>query len=261
MESKRVLCLHSNDRHQMKPTVTIVVPCYNEQSRWRHDYWSQISREAEISLLFVDDGSFDATRKVITTTCTDLGSDSLILPVNGGKGEALRLGMLRALQSAPQLVGFLDADAAFPAEEVIRLANLASMMVGADYASHDSLWSSRVLLGGRDIQRQASRHYLGRAIATLVAPLHGHKVYDTQSGYKLFRASDEFAGCLTEPFVTRWFPDIELLQRWTNSTGSQMRIWEEPVSGWRDVGGSKMNRSQYRQLVQDIWHLRQGKPE
>jgi len=245
----------------MTSVTTIVVPCFNEQDRWRHDYWAEIKREETIALLFVDDGSVDATRQEIKSTCADLNSHSLFLTKNGGKGEAIRRGMLHALGDAPKLVGFLDADAAFPAEEVIRLASLASSIVGSDDAPYDSLWSSRVLMGGRDIKRRSSRHYLGRAVATFVAPFHGYEVYDTQSGYKLFGADDEFARCLAEPFATRWFPDIELLQRWTRSNGSQMRIWEEPVLGWHDVGGSKMNRSQYGQLMRDMWNLRRGRPD
>lgn len=245
----------------MKSITTIVVPCFNEQDRWRHHYWTEIAQDESISLLFVDDGSLDATRQEITSTCADLNCHSLFLPENVGKGEAIRLGMLHALGDPAQLIGFLDADAAFPAEEVIRLASLAGSLVGVDEAPYDSLWSSRVLLGGRDIRRRTSRHYLGRAVATLVAPYHGYEVYDTQSGYKLFRAGDEFARCLAEPFTTRWFPDIELLQRWTRSNGSQMRIWEEPVLGWHDVEGSKMNRSQYGQLMRDMWNLRRGRPD
>ena len=245
----------------MTPTTRIVVPCFNEEARWRFDYWAEIAGEPAIGLLFVDDGSNDRTPDVIASTCLDLDADSLVLPNNVGKGEAIRLGMLRAVQHSPRVVGFLDADAAFPAEEVIRLATLAESYVGTDGAPFDSLWSSRVLLGGRDIKRRTSRHYLGRAVATLVAPYHGHEVYDTQSGYKLFRAGEEFIGCLSQPFTTRWFPDIELLQRWTRQADSQMRVWEEPVLGWHDVDGSKMNRSQYGQLMRDVWNLRRGRPQ
>ena len=244
----------------MTPKTLIVVPCFNEEARWRLDYWAEIAHNSSIRLLFVDDGSSDRTADVIASTCLNLDADLLVLPANVGKGEAIRLGMLQAVKDSPRLVGFLDADGAFPAEEVVRLATLAEAYVGADDAPYDSLWSSRVLLGGRDIKRRTSRHYLGRAVATLVAPYHGYEVYDTQSGYKLFRANAQFTGCLTVPFTTRWFPDIEILQRWTRQVESQMRVWEEPVLGWQDVDGSKMNRSQYGQLIRDLWNLRRGRP-
>ena len=39
------------------------------------------------------------------------------------------------------------------------------------------------------------------------------------------------------------------------TVGRPMRIWEEPVMGWYDVAGSKMNRSQYTRLIKDLSRL------
>lgn len=239
----------------MTAEVTIVVPCFNEQARWNGAYWREIAAAPGVGLIFVDDGSSDGTLAAIAETCRETGSESIALTPNAGKGEAVRRGLQAALERDSPIVGYLDADGAFPAEEVIRLAGMArGLILGAD-CEYDSLWSSRVLLAGRQIKRRSSRHYVGRVVATAIAPLHRYEVYDTQSGYKLFRSDERMTPCLAAPFGTRWFPDVEILQRWTNLTGTPLRIWEEPVTGWYDVAGSKLDRSQYGQLARDVAHL------
>ncbi len=233
----------------------LVVPCYNESARWDADYWSRVTATPDLTVIFVNDGSSDDTQRRIDATCEVTGATSLELPDNSGKGEALRHGLVAARELSPDVVGYLDADGAFPSEEVSRLVSLGMKMLAPAEADFDAVWSARVLMAGREIERHASRHYIGRVITTLVSPLHKYAVYDTQSGFKLFRNDDGLAQCLATPFTTRWFPDIELLLRWGPAVGRPMRIWEEPVMGWHDVAGSKMNRSQYVRLVKDLSHL------
>lgn len=239
----------------MTAEVTIVVPCFNEQARWNAAYWREIAGAPGVGLVFVDDGSSDGTLAAITETCSETGGECIPLAANAGKGEAVRRGLLAALDRDSAIVGYLDADGAFPAEEVIRLAGVARDLVLGDESEYDALWSSRVMLAGRRIKRRASRHYVGRVVATAIAPFHRYEVYDTQSGYKLFRSDARMAQCLEGAFGTRWFPDVEILQRWTNLTGTPLRIWEEPVTGWHDVAGSKLDSSQYAQLARDVAHL------
>jgi dolichyl-phosphate beta-glucosyltransferase len=234
-------------------SAVIVVPCFNEAARWEPSYWEAITSHPDIQVVFVDDGSTDATPDRIAATVASCGAHAIRLERNSGKAEAVRRGLLVALDSPSETVGFLDADGAFPDREITRLVDLGSDLLDAD--RYDALWSARILMAGRDISRHASRHYIGRVVSTVVAPLHRYEVYDTQSGFKLFRRSTDLEQCLATPFGTRWFPDIELLQRWTVGTGRQMRIWEEPVIGWHDVAGSKVNRSQYVQLLKDLRHL------
>lgn len=238
----------------------LVVPCYNEADRWSDVYWETVAATGAIELLFVNDGSTDETAEYIDRTCATTGARALHLDRNRGKAEALRLGLLEEWPNSHRLVGFIDADGAFPATEVQRIALLAERATNPEGA-FDAVWTARILMGGREINRHANRHYLGRAIATVVSPWHGYAIYDTQSGYKLFARSDTFHACLAQPFHTRWFPDIELLIRWHRIAGSRMRIWEEPVSGWHDVAGSKMNRSQFLRIMRELRILRRSRIE
>jgi len=235
-----------------------VIPCFNEETRWSDDYWSALATRPDINLCFVDDGSSDGTAEIIERLQTRHDVLLIRLAKNAGKGEAVRIGLNTAMKEGNDIVGFLDADGAFPVTEVFRLIAMAEEKIGG-YARLDSLWSSRVLLAGREISRSNGRHYVARMVATLIAPLHGYKVYDTQSGFKLFANTSELSRCLEDPFLTRWFFDVEILQRWSNSLGNRMNVWEEPVQGWRDVRGSKINSSQYLQLMRDLRNLRKGR--
>lgn len=236
-----------SDKRLIRPA--IVVPCYNEADRWIPRYWAQL-RDFDIDLLFVDDGSSDNTWEKVSATCEGVGAQSLRLSANVGKAEAVRMGLRQVLAQGAQIVGFLDADGAFPAEVVGQISHQAVGRLSAGL--WDSVWAARILMGGRDVVRKPSRHYLGRLVATLIASDHGHAVYDTQTGFKLFENSASLEACLAGPFTTRWFVDVELLMRWRAVTGQLMRVWEEPVEGWRDIGGSKVNRGQYAQLARDI---------
>lgn len=244
-------------------TTLLVVPCFNEAGRWRDSYWRDVVEPGKLDVLFVNDGSSDATLRVISTTADTVGASVLDLPRNSGKAEAVRQGLLQAWESRASFIGYLDADGAFPAPEVRRMAQDAVERIdvegAANSSGYDAVWSARVLMAGRDIERHTSRHYLGRVITTLVAPWHGYAIYDTQAGYKIFRKDDRLLACLEEPFRTRWFPDIELLQRWKRRNGAPMRIWEDPVTGWHDVAGSKMTARQYRQILKDLSWVYRGR--
>lgn len=239
--------------------VVLIVPCFNEADRWLDDYWTNLLQSG-LSLVFVDDGSTDSTAERIVVSSDHDQASAVLLTNNRGKGEAVRAGLLHALEADADVVGFLDADCAFPWEEVVRLAEMSERLLLTSSPQYQGVWSARVQLAGRSISRHASRHYFGRVVATAIAPWHRYDLYDTQSGYKLLRANEVLRATLQRPFDTRWFFDVELLQRWRQITGEPMPIWEEPVMGWRDVPGSKINMSQGMQLVKDVIALRRGRP-
>ncbi len=47
--------------------VTVIVPCYNEADRLELDRFEELLQRADVSLLFVDDGSSDATATLVDT--------------------------------------------------------------------------------------------------------------------------------------------------------------------------------------------------
>ena len=201
-----------------------------------------MASSVEAIFVFVDDGSTDSTRSCLERASERTNVDCVFLDVNVGKGEAVRAGIRFALDTYPDHdVGFLDADGAFSIDDVRRFVELWRAH-GDPLDDIDSLWSSRVALSGRQILRSRRRHYVGRVIATAITAGLPLPPYDTQAGFKIFASDDEvLRRCVAEPFSTRWFFDIELIQRWRSTSGRQIRIWEEPLTYWKDVDGSKIS--------------------
>jgi hypothetical protein len=75
------------------------------------------------------------------------------------------------------------------------------------------------------------------------------KIYDPQSGFKLFRISETLKTALNKPFTTRWFVDLEILSFYAKEKNC---IVEEPISTWKDISGSKIQIIEYPQILIDL---------
>lgn len=186
--------------------LSVVVPAYNEEQRIGFslfrikEYLNSRSLSAEIIL--VDDGSTDRTAEVGREIMADYPAFRLItLPLNRGKGAAVRAGVL---QARGELVLFTDADLSTPIEELEKFLPL--MREGFD-----------VVIGCRALpesvikQRQGwLRERLGKCFNLLVRLLVLKGYRDTQCGFKLFRkeaAREIFFRLETEGFAF----DVEAL--------------------------------------------------
>jgi dolichyl-phosphate beta-glucosyltransferase len=234
----------------------IVVPCYNEAERLDAGAFRRHAAEGHPHrFLFVNDGSTDATLDVLRSLFREDPARFAVedLPRNSGKAEAVRRGVLRALDEGADLVGFWDADLATPLEVIPEFRRLFE----AD-PDVQIVLGSRVRLLGRNIQRRAARHYLGRGFATVASLVLGLPVYDTQCGAKLLRASDEVRRLFAEPFRSRWIFDVELLARLIRhrkAAGAlplEQGICELPLPEWREVGGSKLKPRDFVRALFDL---------
>jgi glycosyltransferase involved in cell wall biosynthesis len=241
--------------------VAIVIPCFNEASRFPLNYWNAIILEnPRVYWLFVDDGSTDGTSDILKQLCQASAAMSCRSDCNLGKGNAIRFGLLKALELPAQIkfFGYLDSDGAFNQTDIERIIEIALMdSQEKDKNFSDAIISSRVALAGRSVRRKKSRHYIGRVIATILTANWIDAPYDTQSGFKLFRDSESFKEAIKTPFLTKWFVDIELLVRIGILNQGTLRIWEEPLSGWRDVSGSKIGLREIPLLFREIVYARQ----
>ena len=226
--------------------VCLVVPCFNEAARVQLDPLVELVADERISLVLVDDGSTDATAELLSEAAARSERISVLtMPRNVGKGEATRLGMLAAAESAPAWIGYLDADLATPPAELLRLLDIA---VAGDRL--DVVIGARVALLGRDIRRSPLRHYTGRVFATLASIVLAKPVYDTQCGAKLFRCGPPLLCALDAPFRSRWAFDVELLGRLAVAGVEPEAFWEEPLRRWHDIGGSRRSiRSSVRSTL------------
>ena len=240
--------------------IGVVVPCYNEERRLDVPAFAQFlgSTALDVRLLFVDDGSTDGTAHRIASII-DLAPERasiLRLERNCGKAEAVRQGMNRLAAQNEDVVGFWDADLATPLEAMTALAHVLDRRPDVEW-----VFGARVALLGRHIERKPLRHYLGRVFATLAAVTLSLKVYDTQCGAKLFRASPALQLVLAEPFISRWIFEIEMIARLGASQHSHgLRahdcIYEMPLLAWRDIRGSKVKPTDFFRATLELARIR-----
>ena len=219
--------------------VTIVVPCFNEVDRLRTADVELLAAGGRVVL--VNDGSTDGTLDLMRLIEQRVDRvEVLDLQPHGGKAEAVRQGMLIAVERGDTLIGFADADMATPAHEVLRL-----QQIGLDHPEIKVVLGSRVKMLGRRIERSAFRHYTGRVYATAAGTIVGLPVYDTQCGAKFFRNDPVLRHALSAPFHSRWSFDVELIGRLIRG-GSDVGRYsvdhfiEVPLEEWYHVPGSKL---------------------
>jgi glycosyltransferase involved in cell wall biosynthesis len=236
-----------------------VIPCYEEAARLPAARFKDFLREhPEIAFVFVDDGSRDDTLELLRSLeRVDPERVSVLpLPENVGKAEAVRRGILRALEQEVDYVGFWDADLATPLGAIPDFVRLLDARPEFELAI-----GARVVMLGRRIERRALRHYLGRAAATAIALVLGLRVYDTQCGAKLFRANATARELFGAPFAARWAFDVELLARLVRARRgrelppAEAVVCEVPLLEWIDVGGSKIRPLDYLRAGGDLLRI------
>jgi len=214
------------------PRLSVVIPCYNEEQRLPRTI-EQIERyldakRAPYEIVLVDDGSSDGTRMVMDAAAERNPAVRIeVLPHNRGKGRALAVGVAVA-KGAEILV--TDADLSTPIEELDDLE--AALAGGAGVAI-----ASRALRGSRvEISQPFYRVLMGKTFNLLVQAVLLPGIWDTQCGFKLFRADvahDVFAALSTDGFGY----DPEVLYR---ARRKGIRIVEVPVV-WRNSAPTKVS--------------------
>ncbi len=237
-------------------TTSIVVPCFNEAHRFDETPFVRLVQRPDLRLLMVNDGSSDRTGDLLVQLADKSESITVLdLPENGGKGEAVRRGLLQTMDEGASIVGYYDSDGATPPVQLLRLVDTL-----LDDPRLSAAFGSRVSLLGSDIRRSAVRHYAGRAYATLASLALGMDVYDTQCGAKVFCSGPALAKALEKPFPSRWAFDVWLIDRLVSGSDgvpplSKESFVEVPLSSWRDVGGSKMRPIEGLTAVAEISRL------
>ena len=236
-------------------SLTLIVPFYNEAKRWLENYWNDATSLKDIQWVFVNDGSSDETKTLIDEFChAHPNVTGIHLTENSGKAEAVRVGMLSAFENPSadlQGIGFVDCDGAFTINDINRVAQIFKIKIH-EHDGFDALWTARIALAGRNVTRSNFRHYVGRAITTIISLNLRDLPYDTQSGFKIFVASQNLKQHISLPFKTRWFFDVELLLRWNLRDSKILKIWEEPLLAWNDVSGSKVTMRQTVKVIKEL---------
>lgn len=232
----------------------IIIPCYNEEHRFRKDAYADfLGNHSDIYLLFVNDGSTDDTGTMLTIFTREYSNAALLnMRVNRGKAEAVRAGVQHALKLGKfDYLGYWDADLATPLDQVSEFIELAQSQ------AKSLVMGCRLLRLGAAIRRKPSRHYVGRIFATLASYVLGLAVYDTQCGAKLF--SKDFAAVgFADPFKTKWLFDVEILARLVIHYGyPQINALshEFPLPAWEDVGGSRLKPKDFLKAPYQLFRI------
>jgi len=234
---------HATRRSEPLPSVTLVLPAFNEAARIGpalDELFAYLDGRTEVGeggqppsdmgtvqVLVVDDGSTDETVAIVERRPeARQGRLRVQREAHGGKGAAVRAGMLAATTDE---VLFADADLATPPDQLPLLTDALR--------DHDIALGSRVQPDGSD--RRASqpryRRLVGRLFHALAALWVTGPVPDTQCGFKGFRrvaAHDLFA----RQRVTSIVFDAEIIHL-ARRRGYSMAI--VPVQ-WSDKAGSRM---------------------
>lgn len=230
-----------------------VIPCYNEADRIDLAAFAAFSvANADIDFLFVNDGSTDATSEILHQFVAERPERfaAIDLPLNQGKAEAVRVGMLQAIAQGAELVGFLDADLATPLDECRRLQDALvrrpeiQMAIGV-----------RLPLAGHAIRRKPIRRLIGRNFARVASLMLGISIADTQCGAKLFRNNRVAQFLFGTPFLSRWIFDVEVFARLriaADRSAARQAIYELPLEEWREVAGSKLRPRHFLLAIADL---------
>jgi glycosyltransferase involved in cell wall biosynthesis len=202
------------------PKFSVIMPAYNEAGGLRENVLETAkvmeSWAETYEIILVDDGSTDKTAQIAHALAAELKKfKPMILPINQGKGYALRAGF-QAAQG--EMIFFLDADLdlhpkQFRGMHQILQASEADLVIGSKrhpLTISNYPWKRRIV----------SAVYF-----VLVKWLFGLPIKDTQTGIKLFKR-EVLAKIFPKILVKKYAFDLELLAL-ANHYG--YRIAESPV--------------------------------
>jgi dolichyl-phosphate beta-glucosyltransferase len=211
--------------------LSVVVPCYNEELRLPRTI-EQIeryldARRVPYELILVDDGSADGTRKLMDSAVERHEGVRAVTQPHRGKGRALATGVEMAKGDEILLT---DADLSTPIEDLEKLQASLGDGVGVAIGSR-ALRDSRV-----EISQPIYRVVMGKVFNLIVQVVLLPGIWDTQCGFKLFRADVAhrvFAELITDGFGF----DPEVLYR---ARKQGVKIAEVPVV-WRNSAPTKVS--------------------
>jgi dolichyl-phosphate beta-glucosyltransferase len=226
--------------------LSVVVPLYNEESIVESKlqkiliYLSRKKFTWEI--VFVNDGSSDRTLTIISKLARQKKNNILVvsLPVNKGKGAAVREGVKKA---SGDFIFFTDIDLSTP------IAKLGKFLKSYETGNKVVIGSRRMKESKILDHQPIARELLGRCFTLFTRILLGVPVSDFTCGFKGFDKSVA-KKVFAKGIINRWSFDSEILFL-ANKYG--YKITEIPVS-WRNRRASRVNLAKdvYRSFKENI---------
>ncbi|WP_300022002.1 response regulator [uncultured Maribacter sp.] len=236
-------------RMLQKNCVGVVIPCYNEEERLLGKEFRDFAHSnLGYHLCFVNDGSTDKTLEVLEELRKGNESNISIYDCekNGGKAEAVRLGMLHMAKD-PQLdyIGFLDADLSTD------FRDFDDLVETLDKSDFKIVSGSRMSRMGADITKESARKIISMTINLIIRTILRMPFNDTQCGAKVMDRS-VVPLMFSKPFITKWLFDVEMFIRMRKYFGKKEAvklICEQPLKRWIHADGSKLSMKDSVKIV------------
>ena len=235
--------------------IGVVIPCYNEESRLMSDEFKTfVNINLGYHLCFVNDGSKDNTIAVLHEL--QKGNEDRIsvydCAQNGGKAEAVRLGMLHlAKQQQFDYIGFLDADLSTNFED---FNTLVDTIKNSDFKI---VSGSRIRRMGADIAKESARAIISKTVNFIIRKTLGMNFKDTQCGAKIM-TKEIIEKTFQKKFLTKWLFDVEIFMRMKKVYGTSVAkslICEKPLNRWVHMDGSKLSFKDSFKIVGQIGQI------
>lgn len=234
--------------------ICIVIPCYNEEKGLdKEAYFNFISKNPNVLLCFVNDGSTDNTANILANFQETYPNNVAVINCskNVGKAEAIRTAITECNNKYNfTYIAYLDADLATSLEECVSLTSYFNDSI-------QFVFGSRIMKVGSTIKRSQSRFLIGRIIATAISNILDLKVYDTQCGCKLF-TNELSKVAFKNPFISKWLFDVEIFNRLMVYFGVEQatnNMLEVPLKRWIDQGDSKVKLTYFFKLWIDLYKI------
>jgi dolichol-phosphate mannosyltransferase len=229
------------------PTLSIVIPAYNEE-RYIGELLEQVravdlgALGVDKEIIVVDDCSADRTSAIAGAAP---GVRLHRMPVNGGKGQAVRAGI--ELATGDYLI-IQDADLEYDPQDYVPMMRAILEKRG------DVVYGSRYLGRGRHPQQSLAAYAGGRSLSLVMLACTGHTVTDTVTALKLF-PRDLLPSLHLE--TTGFETDHEITAK---VLARGLRIVEVPVRYYprSREDGKKIGPSDWFKAVRTFWRYRHG---
>ena len=162
--------------------ISVIVPCYNEEKilpdsiKKIEQFFFKYRKKYDYELIFVDDGSSDKTKDILSEYALHKsGFKAILCDKNRGKGYAVRKGLLSALN---KVCVVLDADLSVKPDNILSIVpkKYPHLTIGLRY----------------QVEKQPIyRRFVGWVFALIVRVLFQWKPKDTQCPWKVLQNIDK----------------------------------------------------------------------